>query len=124
VSDPDSAAFWDGLSVGEVRLQRCRSCGRVQFPPLPGCPLCGSEDAERLIASGRGQVYACITVRQPIGSLTAADVPCTFATVELAEGPTMVGRLVGTEAPAIGLPVQARIWRRGGGTELGFVAYE
>ena len=29
-----------------VLLQKCGNCGEVRFPPMPGCPKCGSPDCE------------------------------------------------------------------------------
>src|SRR5690349_8912804 len=97
VADADSADFWEGLAAGEIRLQRCRACGAVRFPPLPGCPACGGDATETVVSSGRGRVYAWITVRRPVGTITADELPCTIATVELPEGPRLVGRLTGTD---------------------------
>jgi uncharacterized OB-fold protein len=120
--DPDSADFWAGLTEGEIRLQRCGSCGVVRFPPLPYCPECGTEEFTSVVASGRGRVYAWITVRRPIGTITADEVPLHIATVELEEGPRLVGRLVDNDRPGIDAAVEARYFRHDDWTELRFAA--
>ena len=38
---PDTAFFWDGTAVGELRIQRCARCGALRHPPGPMCPACG-----------------------------------------------------------------------------------
>jgi uncharacterized OB-fold protein len=108
------------LAEGEVRLQRCGSCGVVRFPPLPYCPECRTEQFASVVASGRGRVYASITVRRPIGTITADEVPVTIATVELDEGPRLVGRLIDIDGPAIDTAVEARFCHHDGWTELRF----
>lgn len=40
-SDGVDAPFWGGLNEGEVRIQRCRSCARWQWPSVWRCPDCG-----------------------------------------------------------------------------------
>lgn len=120
--DPDSETFWAGVDEREVRLQRCLSCKEVRFPPLPSCPTCQADGSETVVASGHGIVYSWIVVRRPLGTISAEEVPYTIATVELEEGPRMVGRLTGTEAPVADMPVEATFWPHDGWTELGFTA--
>jgi uncharacterized OB-fold protein len=119
-ADPDSADFWDGLAGRQIRLQRCDTCGAVRCPPLPCCPLCRARTFTTLVASGRGRVYAWITVRRPIGTVVAEELPVTIATVELDEGPRLVGRLEGTDRPAADLSVEATYFRHADWTELRF----
>src|ERR1022692_4075708 len=35
---PDTAFFWDGAALGELRIQRCGDCGALRHPPGPLCP--------------------------------------------------------------------------------------
>ncbi len=36
-----NAPFWEGLTAGEVRLQKCEGCGGYQYPPETFCYECG-----------------------------------------------------------------------------------
>jgi uncharacterized OB-fold protein len=65
-------------------------------------------------------VYAWITVRRPIGTITAEEVPVNIATVELEEGPRLVGRLMDIVRPEIDATVEARYCRHDDWTELRF----
>ena len=38
----DTAFFWAGTAVGELRVQRCDGCGTLRHPPGPMCPSCGA----------------------------------------------------------------------------------
>ena len=109
-AQPDAVTqpFWDGIAVGKLRLQRCRSCTRHLFYPRPVCPHCMSADLEWFDASGSGVVYSFTTVhRAPPGF----EPPYVVALVELQEGVRMLTRLVGVEPDrvAIGLAVELAI---------------
>jgi uncharacterized OB-fold protein len=65
-------------------------------------------------------VYSWIVVRVPVGTLTAADLPCTLATVELDEGARVVGRILGPWAGAFDVAVTARFVDHETWTELAF----
>lgn len=93
---PVTAPYWAGLRLGELRLQRCKSCARVIFYPRLFCPSCGGQDIEWFKASGRGVLHSYV-----INHLAApgweAEVPYVIAIVKLEEGPTMMSNLVGVE---------------------------
>ena len=118
VADEDSAPFWDALRGHRILLQQCAGCSEIRFPPMPGCPHCGSGDWEHVSASGRGRVYSWIVVHRPLGTITEADLPCTLATVELDEGCRVLGRLTGDAS--IDLRVSATYVDHDDWTELAF----
>ncbi len=91
----ESAFFWEGTKVGELRIQRCRACGTLRHPPSPGCGRCGSLDWDFVVASGRGRVYSYVVHHHPPVPSHAA--PFVVLLVELEEGTRVVGNLVGTD---------------------------
>lgn len=91
---PVTRPFWDGLRAREVRLQRCRECGRFVFYPRALCPYCLSDDLEWVRASGRGRVYSYTVVRRAMHPAFQAEVPYVFAIVELEEGVRLVTNVV------------------------------
>lgn len=123
-ADEDSAAFWAGTRDHELRLQRCRACGQVRFPPMPRCPNCGSPDFATELAEPAGEVYSWITVHRPMSGIQPDDLPCTFVVVDLAAGCRMVGRFAGSWAGAIGDPVVAAFADHEDWTEVRFAAAE
>ena len=88
---PETAHFWAGTSVGELRLQRCRACDEAYFPPQPFCPHCASGDVEVVRASGRGTLHSYVINHRAAPGFTA---PYVIAVVELDEGPRMLTNLV------------------------------
>jgi uncharacterized OB-fold protein len=119
--DEDSAPFWQGLREHQILLQKCLTCAEVRFPPMPGCLNCGSTKVEQIVAKGEGRIYSWIVIHRPLGTFTDADLPATIATVELAEGCRMLGRLYAVGEPQVDLPVKAAFVDHDSWTELVFV---
>jgi uncharacterized protein len=118
-ADEDSAPYWEALREGRIALQRCNACGEVRFPRMPACPNCGSPAWTGVDAGGSGRVYSWIVVQRPLPPFEAADLPCTLATVELAEGCRVLGRLL-DGAAGVDVPVRADFVPHSDWTELAF----
>jgi uncharacterized OB-fold protein len=108
---PDTAFFWAGTAVGELRIQRCESCGTLRHPPGPCCPACGAMNRGYVVAAGTGEVYSYVVHHHP--PVPGKRLPVVVALVELPEGVRMVGEMPGVrpDQVRIGLPVQATFVR-------------
>lgn len=102
----DTRFFWAGTAAGELRIQRCGSCGTLRHPPGPMCPACGAARPGFVLAAGTGTVYSYVVHRHP--PVPGRTLPIVIALVELPEGVRMVGELLGVdpERVTIGLPVR------------------
>ncbi len=85
--EPDTAFFWQSGSDGQLRIQRCTSCGQYQQPPWPRCKTCHGEDLAPQVVSGRARIAACTVNHEPW--LPGLDDSFVFAAVELAEQPEL-----------------------------------
>jgi hypothetical protein len=108
---PDTQFFWDGTAAGELRIQRCGSCGALRHPPGPMCPACGAARAGYQVAAGTGEVYSYVVHHHP--PVPGKGLPIVIALVQLPEGVRMVGELLGVnpERVRIGLPVRVDLAR-------------
>ncbi|MQA07167.1 MAG: DNA-binding protein [Pseudonocardiaceae bacterium] len=107
----DTAYFWEGTSIGELRIQRCGGCGLMRHPPGPMCPECGATNPKFLVSHGLGEVYSYVVHHHP--PMPGKALPYVVALVELDEGPRMLGELTGIapEEVHIGLPVEVAFVR-------------
>lgn len=104
----DTAFFWEGTALGELRIQRCDKCGTLRHPPGPFCRACGAEATGYLVASGRGTVFSHVVHHHP--PVPGRRTPYVVALVELAEGVRVLGEVLDGE-PDIGTPVEVT-WQR------------
>jgi len=112
---PDTAFFWDGTAVGELRIQRCSGCGALRHPPGPMCPACGQPgDGGYVVATGTGEVFSYVVHHHP--PVPGKKLPMVVALVQLPEGVRMVGEMPGTrpDRVRIGLPVRVTFASAGG----------
>jgi uncharacterized OB-fold protein len=118
--DLESVAWWEGLAAHRILLQRCGECGRTRFPPMPRCPWCGSDTFDVAESTGRGVVYSFVTAQVAISPGYEGPLPYTVATVELSEGPRVLGRVEPPAPLAIGDQVVATFVEHASWTELTF----
>jgi uncharacterized OB-fold protein len=107
--DPLTAPFWDGARAGELRMPRCRACGRVVWYPRPICPSCGGWDLEWVPLSGLGTIHSQVVVRVPVSP--GLEPPYVVALVDIDEGPRF---LAGIDAPVGSTRIGDRVrvvWR-------------
>jgi len=119
--DLESAAWWAGLAAHRIMLQRCGECGRMRFPSMPRCPWCSSSTFDMAESTGRGVVYSFVTAHVAISPGYEGPLPYTVATVALAEGPRLLGRVEPPAPLAIGVQVVAGFVEHASWTELTFV---
>ncbi len=94
-----SAPYWQGCAEGELRLQKCVSCARVQFYPRILCSHCQSRTLDWIVASGQGRIASFTVVRRGVSD--AYPAPYIVALIDLAEGPRMMSHIVGADAESV-----------------------
>ncbi len=116
--------FWDGLKVGELRLQRCADCARKVFYPRTICPHCLSDRLNWVRATGRGKVYSYTIVRRAMNPAFGEDVPYVFAIVELEEGPRVTTNVIHCPAEAVRVDMPVRAVYDGITPEISLLKFE
>jgi len=94
--DADGDFFWEGTAKGELRVQKCESCGRLRHPPRPMCPWCRSTERGFAVMSGKGSVWSYVIPHPPLLAPYSDLAPYNVVVVELDENPNIrfVGNLV------------------------------
>ncbi|CUR58356.1 conserved hypothetical protein [metagenome] len=119
VATPETATFWEGCAVEELRLQWCGRCEAHYHYPRPACPTCGLDDQVIWrVASGRGTLHSYVINYLPTPGFEPG-VPIVIALVELDEGPRMMTNIVGVdpdpEQLELDMPVVVNFVQRGEG---------
>jgi uncharacterized OB-fold protein len=92
---PDAAPFWEAAAKHTLLLPQCLDCDQPFFYPRVLCPTCGSRNLSWAEASGAGMLHSfCVQYHCAVPGLTDS-VPFTTAIVDLAEGPRLMGFLLG-----------------------------
>jgi uncharacterized OB-fold protein len=83
---PGHDEFWAWCNKGELRLQRCASCGKISWPAVQACEYCGSTQLAWERVSGRGKIVSWCTFERDYYQGTL-PIPWETILVELEEGP-------------------------------------
>jgi len=86
--DDADRRFWWYCDERDLRLPRCGSCGKYEWPPAPECSACGGGAFSWKRLSGLGRVRSfCAFERQ---YYPECPTPWTVILVELDEGPLFI----------------------------------
>jgi uncharacterized OB-fold protein len=107
MSNRDFDFFYEGLALGELRVQKCDDCGMVRNPPGPMCPHCRSLKWTALKCSGTGKVFSFTTHHHP--PLANFVMPHTIILADMAEGFRLVGGLPGVDSLGIQVGMSVRV---------------
>lgn len=103
-----TAPYWAAAERGELVIQRCDECGRLQHPPRPICLSCLSDAVMFAPASGAGTIYSYTVVHRALIAELRTVVPYVLALIDLDEGVRLVSLIRGCppESVAVGQRVQ------------------
>jgi uncharacterized OB-fold protein len=114
-------SFFEEARAGRLTGIRCGRCGELAIPPKEYCTTCQQRDWQPVLLAGTGTVVSFTVIRvAPRGR--GGEVPYAIAVVKLAEGVSLLGRVVDIpfEALRAGLPVRFRPLQIDGQTLVGF----
>jgi uncharacterized OB-fold protein len=113
--------FFAEVRAGRLTGIRCGHCGDLAIPPKQFCPACGTRAWEPVPLRGDGTIASFTVIRVGPRGFTG-QTPYAIAAVQLAEGPSLLGRILDIpfDALEIGLPVRFRPVVEGEQTLIGF----
>ncbi|MEO3792671.1 bifunctional MaoC family dehydratase N-terminal/OB-fold nucleic acid binding domain-containing protein [Nonomuraea sp. B10E15] len=106
----DTAFFWEGAKIGELRIQTCADCGRLRHPPGALCPRCRSSRLTYTVASGLGTLYSYAVHHHP--PVPGRETPFVVGVVELPEGVRIVGNVVDCPTGQVEIGMALRVTYR------------
>ncbi len=112
---PLTEPYWTGLAGGELRHQRCGSCGNAWLPAREECPGCLTDDWTWQPSAGRGRLISWVVYHTAPHASFAHRVPYNVAIVELDEGPRLITNILAADGDlAIERPVVLQIEQESG----------
>ena len=81
--DRANSEYFGYCAKHDFRLQGCKDCGLLHYPPSAGCPFCGSPRYEWKSVEGRGTVYSYSEVAHAIQPGFKPHLPYLALLVEL-----------------------------------------
>jgi uncharacterized OB-fold protein len=113
--------FFEEARAGRLTGIRCGTCQALAIPPKALCPACGARAWKPVALRGEGTIASYTVIRVGPRGFTART-PYAIAVVDLAEGGSLLGRIVDIpfDRLAIGLRVRFRPIVEGNETLIGF----
>lgn len=88
------AEFREGLARGDLLVQKCNDCGKLNMYPRYACPFCQSLSLGWQRASGRGVLHSFTVLRIGAPEGFEKDLPYALGVIKLDEGVQLLARLV------------------------------
>ncbi|MBI4608902.1 MAG: Zn-ribbon domain-containing OB-fold protein [Candidatus Rokubacteria bacterium] len=113
--------FFQEARAGRLTGIRCRQCSELAIPPKEFCPSCHQRAWEAVPLAGHGTIASFTVIRVAPRGRTA-EAPYAVAVVKLAEGVSLLGRVIDIpfDSLRIGLPVRFRPLLTADRTVVGF----
>lgn len=113
--------FFEEARAGRLTGIRCQRCTELAIPPKEFCPSCHQRAWEPVPLAGHGTISSFTVIRVPPRG-RAPEAPYAVAVVRLAEGVSLLGRIVDIpiDSLRIGLPVKFRPLVMADQTVVGF----
>jgi len=92
-TNPIRDEFRAGLSRGELLLQKCSECSKLNMYPRHACPHCQSRALGWQKSGGEGVLHSFTVLLAGAPEGFAQDLPYAVGVVKLAEGVQMLARL-------------------------------
>ncbi len=86
--------FREGLGRGELLIQKCNDCGRLNMYPRHACPFCQSLSLGWHKSAGKGILHSFTVLRAGAPEGFEQDLPYALGVVKLEEGVQLLGRLI------------------------------
>jgi uncharacterized protein len=86
--------FREGLTAGQLLVQKCEKCLRLNMYPRYACPFCQSRNLTWQKVSGKGRLDSFTVLRMGAPEGFETDLPYALAVVKLGEGVQLLARLI------------------------------
>lgn len=103
--------FWDELKNGRFVTTKCKSCGKISFPPQSDCPSCMSNEFEWVSLDNNAELITYTLVQITPASFVDHD-PYIIAISELKNGIKILAWLEGISIDKVKPRMKVRLEHR------------
>lgn len=90
---PIVSQFRAGLASGQLLVQKCNACDKLNMYPRHACPFCQSRSLGWQRVSGKGRLHTFTVLRAGAPQGFEQDLPYAMCIVKLDEGVQLMARL-------------------------------
>jgi uncharacterized OB-fold protein len=90
---PIVSQFREGLASGQLLVQKCNTCEKLNMYPRHACPFCQSRSLGWQCVSGNGKLHSYTVLRAGAPEGFESDLPYAMGVVKLDEGVQLMARL-------------------------------
>jgi uncharacterized OB-fold protein len=106
--------FWEEAQKGNLVLQKCHDCGRLQFLPRPVCVNCFSRNLGWQKSDGTGSIYSLTGIAVPRAPASRKQVeetgiPIIYAAIDLDEGVRVISEIIGSKPEEVKLGDRVKV---------------
>jgi len=91
----DTKFFWDSCRNHELKVQKCKRCGKLRWPASYLCPECLCEKSEAVNLPERGVLYSFTIFRKAFHPSLKEALPYVVGEVDLEGGVRLITNIVG-----------------------------
>ena len=97
--DEVNGPYWDALSNGVLKYQRCDACNNAWLPVRRECPSCLGAAWQWQDAKGGAKLISWVVYHTAFHPAFKDRLPYNVAVVELDEGPRLISNVIGVADP-------------------------
>jgi uncharacterized protein len=101
--------YWDACAEGELRYQKCESCGTVQLIARSLCEHCQSQQLQWQTSQRLGTVLSFTTVYRAPLPVFKAQVPYAIVIVDMDEGFRVMANATPQVQSALAIGAKVRV---------------
>lgn len=94
MTNPIRDEFRSGLVRGELLVQKCNACSRLNMYPRHACPFCQSLSLGWHKSAGSGVLHSFTVLRAGAPEGFESDLPYAVGVIKLDEGVQLLARLL------------------------------
>ena len=103
-----TSKFWEGLKEGRIYATKCEKCGKLHFPPVADCGVCGSSNVKWIELDGEGEIETFTQVVVKPASFSK-EPSYIVAIARLKEGVKALAWLIGVEREDVKAGMKVRL---------------